>query len=496
MRTRVRTWTIRSVVIAVATAASVVGIVTPAYARPNVADFAMFPGTVNPGQDSEARFQIVANPNPNPGESFYADYQVQLSSDKVECVSGCSKTQAPLYSPQVAVIRTKAGAFFTSDETVTVRVNVSNCTCGDAGSGQPFGEQPLTIKATPTIDYVAGLVRELATAAPLVDAKVKLVDGAGKEWDLTTDSDGKFCVYSPGFASPPVNCVVSQTPIAAGDIRLEVTKDGFESVTKPYQGVTVANQSTLRNLLLGMMPDPNATPTAVETTGPAVTTSVDALPSETRGAPPPEGGLSGFSIAMIVIGGLLVLLGIGAIVLLFVRARNDDDYGPPKGPGGPNGPKGKGGGPGGRGPHPPGRGPGPHRGGPGQPGQPGPIRPAYGPPRPGMPSRDQTTIARSPLADTTQHGRPPVSPPPGRPPQGYPPQQPGPGGYGQPPQQGYPPQGGPQGGQPGGGYGGPPGGYGQQAYGGQQPTQQYGAPDPRQPGRPRSEGRRVDWMDD
>jgi len=85
----------------------------------------------------------------------------------------------------------------------------------------------------------------------------------------------------------------------------------------------------------------------------------DTIAEENTNATPnePETGLSWILIA---VGGVLVLLGIVAIVLIFVRKKDDSDEDGPGGPGRP----GKGGPPGGRGPG--GRGP----GGPGGPGGP------------------------------------------------------------------------------------------------------------------------------
>jgi hypothetical protein len=333
----------------------------------------------------------------------------------------------------------------------------------------------LTIQPTPSVPEVKGTVTDVSTGQPIKDARVSMTDSAGTRWDnIGTNDDGSFTIPS-----------TPQKPIAAGQLRFEVRKEGIQDFTS---GAIMANAGVaLTNVSLRVQVITTATPTSVPPLTPTDLTT-PTTGGETSIAAPPDTGLSGFSIMLIVVGGLLVLVGIAAIVLLFVRRNNDDNDGPPRGGPGRGGP----GGPGRGGPPPPGQ----RR--PGPPDRTQPIRPGYGPPRPGAPgSRDQTTIARSPLVDapTQMHGRPAPPQPPYSGPPAYPPQPPysGPPAY---PQQG---PGGPPGGypqqQPGYGSGQPGYGAGQPGYGQPRPGP-AGYDDPRQAGRHTSEGRRVDWMDD
>ena len=260
---------------------------------------------------------------------------------------------------------------------------------------------------------------------------------------------------------------------------------------------------------------PINSPTPSTSAQPSVTASgVTTEAARTEASTKPDEGPGGLFWVMISVGGLLVLLGIAAIVLIFVRKKDEGDDQPGRGPGGRGGPGGPGGH--GRGPGGPGGPPGQRRGGPPDrtqrmPVGPGGYDPGGRPPRPVSPGPrgDQTMIARSPLADapTQMHGRVPdhndphrqggygqpgygqQGPPPGYGQPGYGPGQPGhqgQPGYGQ--QQGYGGQ------QPaGGGYGQQPPPYGQEGHG----QDGYGQ-DPRQQPRPpqHGEGRRVDWMDD
>jgi hypothetical protein len=416
--------------------------------------------------ETKARFTISNKDGPDPGN--FADFQVTVNDPRVICTANCSAGQIALGTPQEATITTAPGVFFNEQATVQVTVTVSNCTCGGGASHS----MPLTILATQQIAEVNGLVLDLLTGAPIPAAKVVLEDSVGTKWeDAGTDDTGYFV-----YTSTP------EKKIAAGNLKITVTREGFTEAFKD-----IPRGQPVTNLRIPMSPSGSVGPS---TSAPPITPSLDGTgPVETAPTTKPAEGMSTTMLVALILGGLLMLLGIGAIVLLVVR-RGNDDGGPPRpGRGGPGGPGGR---PGpGRGGPPPGA---PRRAGP--PDRTTPMRPGYGPPRPGAPGGGQTTISRSPLADNPTQTRPrsPQPPP-----------------FGGPGQPGYPPQ-------PGPGYGPPTQSYPQQAGYGQtgQHTgyQQYGAdqrqPDPRQTGRqpaygsdpypsesprPRSEGRRVDWMD-
>ena len=453
MRTRWRAWTIRTAVVAVITAVATVAIATPAQAaRPRVFEFSLVPasGQISAGQQLKARFKIQMNDF----AAGVASYTVTSSRpDKLRCISSCGtqNMQVPADGVPVEAVFETVG-FFPSDEHLSIEVTTTNT------DGNDSLDADVTILKTPTIAEVSGRVTNIMTGEPIGTAKIVMTDSIGTRWeDVASDDEGNFIITKDLYGKD----------IAAGFIVLEVSKDGFNVVTRQIE----ANQPKT-NLRLQLSSNASATPT---TSAPPITASLDTTDAGSQSsAAGGDAGLSAFSLMLIIVGGLLVLLGIGAIVLLFVRRGNDDDYGPPRpGKGGRGGPP------------PPGRGPTPGQRRPGgPPDRTAPMRPGYGPPRPGAPGRDQTTIARSPLADNpTQHGRRPAGP--AQPPYSGPPAPPPPG-YGPPTQGG----------------GGQPGGYGpQQTYGGQ--PQGYGGqppghgPEPRQGGgRPTGEGRRVDWMDD
>ena len=471
-----------------------VGLATPAFAAdPQIQEFSVNPQTIAPGGEASVTFTVKMSDN-NAGT---ATVTVSSSNNKVQCTAGCSVNNANIPAGGRQFTATvKATGSFTQDESTKIRVS----------AGATNSEVNLNIdapSATPSVPSVSGQVVDLYTNQPIKGAKVIMQDSANHTWDdIGTNDNGEFSVSS-----------TQERPIAAGAISFLVQKEGIQGGT-PTVKTGVAGQA-----LTGVR----------ITVAPSASASASGTTEEGTTAPESDGG-SGLSWILISVGAVLVLLGIVAIVLIFVRKKDDsDEDGAGKGGPGKGGPGGRGpGGPGGPGgPRPPQgqrRPPdrtAPMRGGPGGPG--------YGPRpvSPGPRGADQTMIARSPLADvpTQMHGRVPehgggqynggygqVAPGPSGPGQVGPGQggQAGQGGYGPPPggygQQAYP---GGQGGYGQQGYGQPQGqpGYGQPGYGDttaggygqQQPYGNYNPPppDPRQrPAAPPNEGRRVDWMDD
>jgi hypothetical protein len=451
MRTGWRAWAVRAAVVGIASTVGVVSLASPAHAaRPRVNDFSIAPSsmTLQPGQPLTARFTIRME-DFNPGTASYS--ATSNRTDRLRCVGGCGAQNAQIPAAGLPVeAEFETVGFFANQEQVTIEVRASN------GDGEEALSANITILATPTVPRVAGTVYELLTGKGVPAARIAMTDSVGTRWDnIGTDDNGFF----------EISQAQQGQPIASGNLVLEITKDGY--IHKTFE--VNSNSPQVTNLRIPVEVDPAAGSATPTVSAPPITASLDTPGGESPIAQAPgDSGLSTFSLMLIIVGTLLVLLGIAAIVLLFVRRGDGDDDGPPgRGPKGPNGRTGG----------PPGRGGPPGQRRPGAPDRTGQIRPPYGPPRPG-----QTTISRSPLADNpTQHGRPGPPPYPPQPPGGYRPPQ-------GPPTQGPPTQGGGYGPQ---GHGGPPTGY-VQPYGGD-PRQG----DPRQGGpRPRPEGRRVDWTDD
>lgn len=461
------------------TVAGLLGIASPAFAAdPQITDITVVPGSIGPGEQTTVQFTVRNN-----GEPPEATINISVTSDnpKVTCADTCSwgavsfsPGQNKNYSPKFRVAQ---GTPIGPGEHATLTIHANGAT----QSQQLNLEQP---SGSASVPEVSGEVVNVFDATPVPNATVYMQDSAGKNFETGTDSKGKFKFTS-----------TTEKPIAAGALALRVEKDGWETAEKPIvasPGQPVTGQHlTLRPLNVS----PSATLPGASPSGDVSPINGDGLSTTTPNEK--EGGISWL---LIVVGAVLVLLGIGAIALLFLRRRDegdDDRAGPRKPPGRmPPGRGGPPGGPGGRPVAPTRRMPeGAMRGGPDPRRGPPPGRPVSPGPR-----GDQTLIARSPLADQptmthrplpNEHADPYTTP--GR-------HNGAPGGYG----------------APAGGYGGnPSSGYaGGHSYG--QPSDPYAQPYPDpyatgqyegygQPGQgpdPRGRSgqppanRRLDWLDD
>ncbi len=477
-----RAWVIRAVVVAAVATAGLVGIAGPAQASsPQVVITLLDNGSLTSGDTTTLKYTVGTD------TGGQANVQVTFTGELagvMTCQGKCTFAQfVPTGNPTEFVATLHAGNV-PSGQTRSGQVKIDATIGSDHGSTNA----PLSVQGPAAQSFVpelSGRVVNIFTGAGIPNAKVSAQDSAvpAQNWQVGTDKDGNFKITSK-----------PEKPITPGLVAFIVTKDGFSDL--PSTAQTTAGQS-ITNLRFAMSPSGSPTPSGTPSPGATSGPPTAALESNQPVAGSAGGG--GLSWILIAIGAVLVALGIGAIVLLFVRRRGDDagkPPGPPR-PGGRRGPPpGRGGG-GPRPPHPPQR-----RGDPTGAGR-------------GRPGADRTMIARSPLADvpTQTHGR--VPPP----------------GYGQNPyasgqyggQPGYGPggpgPGGPGPGGPGPGYpgGGPPNygqqdpyanGYGPQAYGqpgydqqgygpaGPGPTA-HGQPDPydprQRPVQPPTE--RVDWLD-
>lgn len=489
MSTHRRAWIVRAGVIATVGLAGLLGLAAPAFAdtNPQITDLTAAPTTVNAGSQITVSFTVRNN-----GDAGTINkVAVTSSNNKVTCANSCEFKNVSFAkkddngSSKDYSIKFNTSNTFTNDEQANFTIV--------AGSAQE--QQQVTVKApvqqvTQTVPEVSGTVVDVYSNAPVEAAKVFIQDSAGHDYNVGTDKSGNFKFTSTAAA-----------PIAPGTIAFKVEKDGTQPFI-PVPKQAIANQPlTGVRLTLAPIGSPTPSPAAAgAATQQGDSPAVDKLQTDTATTPGSDSG-GGLSWIVIGVGAVLVALGVGAIVLLFVRKKDDDD---PDGDeprnnrkGGPQPPPAQG---------PPGRGgqrpPPQRRGGPPEMAPPmrggagyDPTRQMRPPVSPG-PRGDQTMISPSPLANapTQLHGRIPPehadpygAPQPrhngGQPGYGPGPQAPGPygaaggGTYGQPPAHGAPTPGYP-GGAPNYGpapeYGQP--GYGQPGYG-----QTYGqgpAPDP------------------
>ncbi|KAB1904651.1 carboxypeptidase regulatory-like domain-containing protein [Micromonospora sp. AMSO1212t] len=197
----------------------------------------------------------------------------------------------------------------------------------------PTPQQPQTVKT------VSGKVVN-AEGEPISGALVMLRDSAGKERRTNTSGNGNF-----SFSGSESN------PIAPGRIDLGASTDGASPVARSINANAGQSVTGVRlSIQVKASASPSATPSASESAPPSEepldeeatdTPSAEAPAAQQPAANEDSGGFG--SWLLILLGGLFVAVGVGTIVLLYMRRKNEGDDGDGDGPGGPTGPGGPGG---------------------------------------------------------------------------------------------------------------------------------------------------------
>ncbi|MGA3486540.1 carboxypeptidase regulatory-like domain-containing protein [Micromonosporaceae bacterium DT55] len=167
-----------------------------------------------------------------------------------------------------------------------------------------------------TVGGIAGKVTDIATGAGVPGAMVMLLDSAGNNYETGTNDSGNF-----SFRGSRSN------PIAPGPIEIGASHDGKTKSTT----INGANGQNVTGVILAMQVAPSPSPTPSASPTPATDDEEEefsaeptqAVPTNDQAAAESSGG--GFSLGMIVVGGLFVALGVGTIVLLLMRRKNGED---------------------------------------------------------------------------------------------------------------------------------------------------------------------------
>jgi hypothetical protein len=190
-------------------------------------------------------------------------------------------------------------------------------------------------QAAQSVGKIQGLVRNVADNKPIKGAIVTLVDGASKSHQTQADNNGIYTFDVSKKIAPGVIAITAVkspfTMVGGGVARTLTLSAGQEAIgfDLSMEDLTVSTPSPT--------PQTDLTPTAsVGATGTREAVG--------ENAPADEGGMDSMTLVMIIVGGLLVALGIGAIVLLLVRRNGDEDEdeeeAPVRGRPGPRGPAG------------------------------------------------------------------------------------------------------------------------------------------------------------
>jgi hypothetical protein len=210
----------------------------------------------------------------------------------------------------------------------------------------------VTLKAAdkteaPTVKDVSGVVRDATTNAPIKNARVLMLDSgsctATSPCETGTDNNGQF-----KFTSRP------DKPITPGSLQIGASKTGYDTSNNIVQVQGKAGQSVagvtikIKSLAdASASASPEALPSA-EAAAPTTDAAAPAAAANTDTRKAANTGTSAMTWAILILAGLLVLLGVGVFVVLFMnRKKGDDDQGDddgpqggapmPAGPGGPYG---------------------------------------------------------------------------------------------------------------------------------------------------------------
>ncbi|GAA0808784.1 carboxypeptidase-like regulatory domain-containing protein [Spirilliplanes yamanashiensis] len=274
-------------------------------------------GSLRAGETTKLAFQVT---NKDPQTQ---SIDIVVSGDGVTCAgSQCDFTESfDGNQTKPYVVDLVAGDVKPGDQK-NGSVQIVAAIGGDDGKAS----RRITVRgpdAVQRIDGIKGRVRDQFNAA-VPGATVAYSDSAGHRGETTSDGDGNYSFPS-----------TDQNPISPGRIEIGARKDGFSVFTTSVNGQ--AGRSVTANLTLaGAAATPTATPTATPsaTLEPSEEVVEEVVPEATTGAPALQAASDdegSSSLVFIIAGALLVAVGIGAIILVFVRRKekdgDDDDPG-------------------------------------------------------------------------------------------------------------------------------------------------------------------------
>ncbi|MFC6018897.1 carboxypeptidase regulatory-like domain-containing protein [Plantactinospora solaniradicis] len=334
-----RAWISRAgVVVALAASALFALPATPALADPVLRNVSASPSSVDVNGTVTVRFTLGFVDG---GDD--ADITVSSSnSSRLRCDEGCGVQNAEPGTYTAVFKRTSATV--DSDQRVTITVEATEeILLGGTKTDRETATVTLVGKPAPpavqTVAEVSGRVTNETTGDPVSGASVRLKDGQGRDRTTNTNSSGSYRFTGS-----------ESSPIAPGQLEIRATKGGITDTRR----VSASAGQRLNNqgIELAITASPSATPESTEE-------AVEEAPlEEEESEAPAESGAPDQNNAanedsgsgpwlLILAGGLLVALGVGAIVLLVMRRKeSDDDDDDEDGADGPRGggPTGRGGG--------------------------------------------------------------------------------------------------------------------------------------------------------
>ncbi|WFE25871.1 carboxypeptidase regulatory-like domain-containing protein [Solwaraspora sp. WMMD791] len=276
-------------------------------------------GTLNSGDQATLEFRVN---NANSGDDAQTSFNIRVTTNigELRCEGSCDFTDTiEAGSSKSYSVRLIAGTLGTNQNRngrVEIRAEVG----GENGTAQ----RDVSVRGpqeAPRVKEVAGKVTDVSTGDPIEGAVVAMSDSQGNNFETTTNSSGNYRFTS-----------TNDRPIAPGDLRIGAVADGYDISDAKRVSAAAGQSITVDRITLKSNVEP--TPSESPTPTPEATTepTASATPGDAASAPPVDtqnlanessGGGMG-SWLLILMGGLLVALGVGAIVLLLVRRKDND----------------------------------------------------------------------------------------------------------------------------------------------------------------------------
>ncbi|HWS37218.1 MAG TPA: carboxypeptidase-like regulatory domain-containing protein [Actinoplanes sp.] len=214
---------------------------------------------------------------------------------------------------------------------ISVSVN-SSVTFTPEGETEPKTETGsanagFTVKgaaAPTTVRQVSGRVKD-DEGARVSGVSVVMVDSAGKRYETSTNGDGGYSFTSS-----------DSQPIAAGNIKVAATKDGYNAASANVQGSAGRTVNVALTIKKVATASPSASPSASASASAEATTDAteeeepgDEGTNEINAADPNAAANNtddeGSNWLLIIMGVLLVAAGIGAMLLVWMRRKKAEE---------------------------------------------------------------------------------------------------------------------------------------------------------------------------
>ncbi|WP_353899976.1 carboxypeptidase regulatory-like domain-containing protein [Micromonospora harpali] len=285
------------------------------------AEVSVTPGSINLNAGSDATVSVKVTPSNDD-----ASAQISLTGlpAGVSCTGGCGQISFNGQAPRTQLLTIKASDSAPDaggiNVTVQVQPDKSDSTTGSFQLNVKGKTAPTTPAQTQTVKSVSGKVVAAANGEAVPNAIVMLQDSTGAKFETTSNGSGNFSFT--GSTDKPI--VPGRLSIGAiqGDVR--VTKSFTASAGQSISGQRLS-------LAIKVEVSPSPSPSASEEPLPSDEATDDATEEPTEAAPGAANNAasteedSGMSWLLILLGGLFVAIGVGTIVLLWMKRRENGD---------------------------------------------------------------------------------------------------------------------------------------------------------------------------